>query len=358
MASEEREGLIDQIVECVAEGRGFSSRVSLEGQGICFTTTSAAKAAIRSKVDDGVYVRRVAEYVADPKNDIRDSAINYYNLVVVLSDAADDDYSAALVARRGLELHPADIDLLAVTLSSTSACGDYVYCDDLLKSIARIDRSYWSERLFSAVLRYYTRRVGDPDCSDAKQRALDCAKDFRARFPFSDTAVQLQAQLFIDLGLVDEAEEVLRATIFGGTGPDVNSRKVISAPRCCLLYIDKILSEQGDQAAYEEISRVARKGVQYTAEEQPSALIGYFLYRDAEAMDALMCSENGSNTFKNEARVREILSTYQCAYRLLPNESYRHTIWERYVILTARSGITDMPLVDASAAGGRAVERG
>lgn len=320
-----------------------------------FTTAVAAQSAVRAMINDGVddaYIRRVAEYVADPENDIQDSAVNYYNLQVTLGGAADDVYSAALVARRGLELHPADVSLLSAALSSAAECGDYAYCDELLKSIKKIECAYWNERLFSAVLRYFTQRVRDPACPSAKNDALVCAEDFRARFPFSDTAVQLQAQLFIDLGRVDEATELLRAAIFGGTGPDENSRKVISAPRCCLLYIEEILSEQGDRDTYEEISRVARKGVQYTAEEQPSTSIGYFLYRDAEAMDALMCSENDSNTFKNEARVREILSTYQCAYRLLSNEKYRHTIWERYVILTARSGITDMPLVDASAIGG------
>ncbi len=335
-----REELIRAIGECL-EG---DMEPSLPEDDLFFVTASAAEDAISMRRHDARYLRSVAEYVADPNNEVLDSGTNFHNLAMEFR-RVDDMKSALMVARRGIDLHPADTDLIGVALLSATSCGDYATCDDLIAHAEGLDRRVWSEKLYKSIIDYYLERLGDPMLPDAEDRVSGCLKDFERRYPFSDQAYKCHAQMLILLGRVDEAAQLLHRVIFGSAGPDANSREAICAPACCLIYIDDILSDKGGRAAYEEISRVARKGVQFTAEEQPSATIGYFLYRDAEAMDALICSDEDQNAFKNEARVRDILRTYQCAYGLLAqHETYRATIRERYLILTIRSGITDMPL--------------
>lgn len=334
----------EELIRAIGERIGWGSEPSDAEEDLFFTTAADAEKVIGNRHHDARYLRRVAEYVADPNNGVLDSATNFHNLAMEFQRAGDRK-SALMVAERGIEPHPANTNLIGVALWSAAQCGDYAACDALIAHAKRLDRRVWSEKLYQSIVDYYLERLGDPELPDAENLAFACLEDFERRYPFCDLAYQRHAQMLIALGRVDEASQLLHRVIFGSTGADANSQEAICASACCLAYIDGILSNKGGRAAYEEISKVARRGVQFTAEEQPSASIGYFLYRDAEAMDALICADNDQNAFKNEARVRDILRTYQCAYGLLErSEEYRATIRDRCLILTIRSGITDMPL--------------
>ena len=288
------------------------------------------------------HLRAVAEHVADDANDVCGTAASYYNLVIEFR-RHDDPRSALVVARRGLRLHPTAMDLLGEALRAATDCGDYATCEELVAAADGFDQSLWSQRLFQWLIRYHCERIGA--LPGALERALSLAEAYERRYPFSDQAYNEHARVLIAVGRVDEAGRLLHEVIFGTKGPDANDQRKVEAPRCCLTYIDEVLSGRGDPESYREISLVARKGVQFTAQEQPGVNMGYFLYRDAEAQDALICALGGGlDGFANKERVRDALRTYRCAYRLLGDREYRHTIEKRHLILSMQSGVEDEPL--------------
>ncbi|MBQ4596437.1 MAG: hypothetical protein IJB14_05640, partial [Firmicutes bacterium] len=64
---------------------------------------------------------------------------------------------------------------------------------------------------------------------------------------------------------------------------------------------------------YDLIIEIAKKGIQFTTQEQPSSNIGYFVYRSALARDARIVRDG----FKNVQDIQVALREYQCAYDLL-----------------------------------------
>lgn len=311
-----------------------------------FTNASAVSEELRGRRTSARHARRVAEYVADPENRVAGTADEYFNLAGWFRGKSDY-LSALMVARRGLELHPTDVDLLSAAISSATGCGRYEECEELIGRAEELGRSFWGDRLYVAILVYLRDRMGGE--SDTSERALACVKAYEEAFPFDEVAYNQHAEILLALGRVDEATAVLEHAISGSLGPDGNFQAKIVAPQCCLTYIDEVLSGKAGRAAYEKIIQVARKGIEYSAQERERANMGYYLYREAEAQDALICSaESEKDGFGNEARVREALKTYRCAYEMLPAryDEYLRIIRKRYLLLTNRSGITDLPLVD------------
>ena len=339
--SDDTDALVRQLLE-----RSLSADRAPEAapgpDDLYFASAADAEQSVSRTSAGARYLRAVAEHVADDANGVCGGASDFFNLAVEF-ERHSDPRSALIVARRGLRLHPASCSLLSAALRAATECGDHDACEGLVAQARDIDEGLWSARLYLRVVQYYQDRVGE--LPDACECALEAARAYERRYPFEDKAYDEHACTLIAMGRVDEASALLHKVIFGTVGPDDNDQRSIAAPCCCVTYIDKILASRSDRAAYEEIIRVARKGVQFTAETQPSVNIGALLYRDAEAQDALICSYgSGHDGFANEGRVREALRTYRCAYQLCGDPDYRGTIRTRYLILSTQSGVTDEPL--------------
>ena len=124
-------------------------------------------------------------------------------------------------------------------------------------------------------------------------------------------------------------------------------RTSIVAAQCCVTLLEKVLADSTD---YRLIIKIAQRGIRNTTQKQPSVRIGYFVYREALAQDALICdAQDRREGFGNLEKVRDALMSYRCAYDLLDDADYRSTIERRYSILCHKSGIFDMPLVEGKA---------
>ena len=91
---------------------------------------------------------------------------------------------------------------------------------------------------------------------------------------------------------------------------------------------------------YDFIIRICDRGLRNTAQEQPAAQIGFFVFKKALAMDAKAHIQN----FEVPTTVNAALKLYQAAYDLNRNRLYESTIEERYAVLRPYSQ-EDRPLL-------------
>ena len=80
---------------------------------------------------------------------------------------------------------------------------------------------------------------------------------------------------------------------------------------------------------FDFIIQICEKGLRNTTQEQPSAAIGFFMYRKALALDAKAHAED----FRVPDTVTDALKFYQAAYDLNQDRQYSRTIEQRYAVL-------------------------
>ncbi|MFR1640040.1 MAG: hypothetical protein ACLSVD_13305 [Eggerthellaceae bacterium] len=119
---------------------------------------------------------------------------------------------------------------------------------------------------------------------------------------------------------------------------------MIPAAQCCLTYLDSILHGVND---YAKIIDIAKRGIKNAAAERETVNTGYFLLREALALDGSIHEEeekNHAKGFGNQELVKEALTTYELAYKLNRSSQYRAIIRKRFEILCGKSGLTDFRL--------------
>lgn len=315
---------------------------------LCFMSVSEAEQAVDGLAGlqgGGRYYRRVAAYVLDPENNVYGTASEFFNFVT--SYLGKGDYHTALaVCERALSLYPYNIDLLAAALQSATGCARFDACERLLDLARRIPLKCWNWRMFVFAVDYYQAYLAacDPtEIDGVLDKALAVAREYQRCLPTDERGYNKEAELLLFANRKDEAQRVLEHAIFGRVQLENGESASLVAAQCCVTMLDNVL---GDSTDYRLIAKVAQRGVRNTAQAQPSANIGYFVYREALALDAIVCdADDVHEGFRNVERVRDVLVTYRCAYRMLQGRAvYRATIERRYSVLCHKSGIDDMPL--------------
>lgn len=279
-----------------------------------------------------VVARTVAEFIGHGDRFVTGSADDYHNLIQDYFRMRDFE-SALMLSERALAVFPYNVDLLANAIRAASYCARFDLCDKYENVARACGTQYWNWRVFVFLIDAYSTRLSvcDPDERGKHlETAHRIADEYLTAFPQDDRAYNAKAQLYLVDNKKDQAVATLNRAIFGDPATGFQP---ISAPTCCVTFLD--LLEPVDEASIDLIIRVAHRGVHNTAEEQPSASIGYFLYREALALDARISSKKDGYT--NPDAITEALNCYECAYALLDGRtSYRDTIEKRYTILTKR----------------------
>ena len=321
--------------DCAADLPGF---MSVEEAESCVDTPEGRMGAEEC-------FRKAALSAPDPDNDIFGTAIELFNHII--SHLCDRDYFTALkLSYRALELYPYNVDLISATLQAANGCAQFGTCAGLLERACLIPKEIWNWRLFFFTIEYYQAYLYSCDPGliwDVFEKALAVAHDFQHYLPLDERGYDKEAELLLYANRAGQAQEVLERAIFGKVTLADGTTASLVAPQCCVTMLDKVL---GDSTDYELIARVARRGLRNTAQDQPSADAGYFMYREALALDAAVCNEaDERDGFRNGGRVREALVAYRCAYGMLEGRpELRTTIERRYPMLCNKGGVTDMPL--------------
>lgn len=290
----------------------------------------------------GNNLARVADYLVNPDNHVVGLPEEFHNLLSSYLRLRDY-YHALMIGEYALSLFPYDIDLLADSIQAAAGSVQYDKGDDLIRRAEKINKQYWNWRLFLMIADYYSTQLSS--CSPEEFESLYAkgfavSEEYLKYLPWDERAYNKQAEYYLIKNERHKARAILEKAIYDDIeGPD-RTRQHIIAPQCCLRMIDSILSETIE---YGRIVEVAEKGVQYTAQEQPSARMGYFKFRSAMAMDAMITRDH----YKNKQTIQEALREYQCAFDLNGDMSYGKTIQERYAALSQNSQnpVTDMPLI-------------
>ena len=279
---------------------------------------------------EGAPVRAVAEAI-ECSPEISGTADEFHNIIQDFF-RIHDYRSAFIVAKKGLGLFPGNVDLLANAIRSAAGLADFESCDRFEETARGLGLEYWNWRIFVFLIDAYKTRIGAQTSKELRsryyERAHGIADEYLGAFPADDRAYNAKAELYLLANETAKAKAVLNRAI-GAVKTESGER--ILAPTCCITYLD--ILEPTDEASCNLIIKVARKGIHSTAQEQPSANIGYFLYREALALDALIAMKDDGKGYSVEEDVKRALDCYECAYELLKDRSYARTIKERYSIL-------------------------
>lgn len=293
----------------------------------------------------GAYCARIAEYITDPQNHVYGDANTYFNLTVLYLNMGDH-YHALRICDYALGRYPYSVDLLANAIQSAGNIGEFERGHQYIESAEQIDKKYWNWRLFLFTTRFYMGELtqcGPEKINETFEKALASARNCQKYLPLEERGYDKEAELHLYANDVKSAYDVLRRAIFDPVeGHDGRPQNLV-APQCCVTMLGRILDDSHD---YDLIIEIAKKGIQFTTQEQPSSNIGYFVYRSALARDARIVRDG----FKNVQDIQVALREYQCAYDLLADRDYKRTIEQRYAVLSqnAQNPVSDLPLIRRS----------
>ncbi|MBQ7099535.1 MAG: hypothetical protein IJO05_07450 [Oscillospiraceae bacterium] len=291
---------------------------------------------------DTTYGNKLADYIVDPDNHVTGEPHHFHNLISCYMEIGDY-YNAHRVTQMGMRQYPRNIDLLANAIRVASCGIDFKTTEQYLQVALQIDKKYWNWRLFLFSIeayRYMMSQCPIEQMDEYYQKALDLAKDYQKYIQADERAYNQEAEIYLMANDIGKARAVLTQAIEDGYwDPDAKRYMPLVAPQCCVTLIDSILE---DTHEYAEIVKIAKRGIQFTAQEQPSANMGYFVYRWAMALDALAIQGG----YKVPDDIKNALKVYQVAYELNKGRSYAKTIKTRYFILSRNqlNPIYDMPL--------------
>lgn len=290
----------------------------------------------------GVNLAKVADYVVNPDNHVVGLPSEFHNFIASYLKVGDY-YHALDIGKYALSLFPYNVDLLADTIRAAAGASQYDTGNDLIQRAEKINKQLWNWRLFLYIADFYSTQLSTclpEEFESIYGKGLSITEEYLKYLPWDDHAYNKQAEYYLIKNERHKARAILEKAIYDDIDGSDGTRQHIVAPQCCLTMIDKILSETIE---YDRIVEVAEKGIQYTAQEQPSARMGYFKFRSAMAMDAMITRDH----YKNKQTIQEALREYQCAFDLNGDLPYSETIQERYAALSQNSQnpVTDMPLI-------------
>ena len=270
------------------------------------------------------YRRKLVDYITSGSNSVRADCDVIHNFVMDLFRVGD--YVLALdICDYALQFAPHNRDILG---DAIKACGDssqFDKGDEYLRTALEIPLDRWSYRLFLYSIDFLkTKLDADPGNDDLFKQTYDLAEEYIRVFPYDEHGYNQQAEILIAVNRREEAIDELKRAIYE-IKPNVNDKtSSLICAQCCVTLLNLL----DDSSDYEEIIKIADIGMKHTTQEQPSASIGFFMYRKALALDA----KAHCNDFRKET-VNEALICYQAAYDLNQGRAYARTIEQRYAVL-------------------------
>lgn len=271
------------------------------------------------------YRRDLVDYITNPANRVLGECDVYHNFVMDLFRVGDYDL-ALKVCDYALESAPYDRDMLG---DAIKACGDssqFEKGDAYFEKAREMPLDKWSGLLFYYGVGFLkTKLKAYPLNEDIYKETLELADAYIENFPFDEHGYNQKAELLVMMNHRTQAIAELKKFIFD-VQPDVrDSKSELITAQCCVTLLN-ILDDSND---YDFIIQICEKGLRNTTQEQPSAAIGFFVYRKALALDAKAHSEN----FKIPETITDALKFYQSAYDLNQDRQYSCTIEQRYAVL-------------------------
>lgn len=271
------------------------------------------------------YRRDLVEYITDPSHEVLGECDKYHNLIMDLLRCGDPAL-ALRVCDYALNLAPYDRDILGDTIK---ACGDscqFKKGDGYLERAMEIPLEKWSYRLFLYSVDFLKMKLSAYPTDDSLyQRALSLADEYIKYFPFDEHGYNQKAELLLLMNHREQAISELKRSIFEVQPDTSDSRSELITAQCCATLL-QILNDSNN---YDMIIEICERGLRSTTQEQPSASIGFFMYKKALALDAKAHAES----FRVPATVTDALTFYQAAYDLNQDRQYSKTIEQRYAVL-------------------------
>lgn len=266
--------------------------------------------------------QRLVQYVTD--NRLQDNCDLIHNFLMELFRVGD--YQQAIpVCDMALAFAPHNRDILGDAIHACGECGQFQVGLQYLEIAKKIPTDYWSCRLFIYAIDFLKTMVeAEPTDRGLFEQAMGLAEEFIRVFPFDEHGYNQKAELLVTMNRRQEAIQALEEAIYS-TSPDQNDRRAsLICAQCCVTLLNLL----DDSSDYDRIIEIAETGMKHTTQEQPSASIGFFMYRKALALDAKAHCDN----FRKET-VNSALRFYQAAYDLNQGRGYARTIEQRYAVL-------------------------
>lgn len=271
------------------------------------------------------YRRKLVDYITEPSNKVLSECDVYHNFIMDLFRVGDSNLSLS-VCDYALDKAPYNRDMLA---DAIKACGDssqFERGEDYLARAMKIPRSKWNFRLFLYSVDFLkTKLDAFPMDTDLYQRALALASEYIQNVPFDEHGYNQKAELLVMMNQRAQAISELKRYIFDIQPDDKDSKSELITAQCCVT----LLNILDDSNNYDFIIQICEKGLRNTTQEQPSASMGFFVYRKALALDAKAHTED----FKIPETVLDALRFYQSAYDLNHDRQFGNTIEQRYAVL-------------------------
>lgn len=274
---------------------------------------------------DAKYRKRLVGYITNPSNKVIVEPDVYHNLIMDLFRCGDY-YAAVDVCKFVLSFAPMNMDILADMMK---ACGDscqFELGEKYLEKANEIPKDKWSWRLYLYSVDFLkTKLQAYPTDQEVFSRAETLAKQYMQYFKLDEHGYNQLAEIYVCANKRGMAIDTLYDFIFVKQPEERVGSRLICA-QCCVTLLN-LLDVSND---YTRIIEICDRGLDCTTQEQPSASIGFFIYRKALAMDAMLRSKN-----YKEGDVLEAMLNYQVAYDLNQDRAYASTIEKRYALLRA-----------------------
>lgn len=297
------------------------------GDDICVSSLSDAKKLLQRHMspEGALYRRKLVAYITDPDNEVKSECVAYHNFLMDLFRT--DDYDLGLsVCDYALRAAPYDRDILADAIRACGESNQFAKGEQYLARAMEIPYKFWSYRLFLYSVDFLKNKLNARPMDDfLYQRAKELAEKYIEIFPYDEHGYNQKAELLLILNKREEAIDLLQEAIKEVSPNKDDSASRLVTAQCCVTLLD-ILDDSND---YDFIIEICEYGLRNTTQEQPSARIGYFVYRKALALDAKAHKED----FKIPTTVNDALKFYQSAYDLNQDRQYAQTIEKRYAVL-------------------------
>ena len=313
-----------------------------DGEDICVSSIHDANILLQQHMSPGgaPYRRKLVEYITDPVNRVMSECDVYHNFIMDLLRTGDGDL-AIRMCDYALNAAPYNRDMLG---DAIKACGDssqFEKGEEYLQKAMQLPYRLWTFRLFLYSVDFLKTKLNAyPMDEELHQRAIALADEYIRYFPYDEHGYNQKAEILLSVNERDKAVLELQRFIFD-IRLDGDPRLELVTAQCCVT----LLNILDDSSNYDLIIKVCDRGLRNTTQEQPSAAIGFFIYRKALALDAKAHAQN----CEAESTVLSALKFYQAAYDLNQDRQYAKTIEQRYAVLRVHTKEQDFrPLVKRS----------
>lgn len=315
------------LLKALQDAENHDTPKTQDSESICVSSIRDANILLQMHMDEksAAYRKRLVSYVTDPANQVRSECNVYHNFIMDLSRCGD--FLLALqVCDYALSFAPYNRDMLADAINACAESSQFEKGEKYLGRALEIPKELWSFRLFLYSVSFLKNKLSAyPMDAQLYQRAFDLSKEYQKFYPFDEHGYNQEAELLLMMNKRSDAILILTKYIKDFSPDSKDSKSRLVTAQCCVT----LLNTLDDSSDYQAIIDIAEIGLRNTTQEQPSALICFFVYRKALAMDALCHAED----FKDQEYLVKTLKTYQAAYDLDQKRQFSSTIEQRYAVL-------------------------